>query len=266
MHAEEIKLTMDQTYMNVIHFGGGSETVIIISGVSLTGLEEQGQAVAEAYQGWAKNYSVYLFERKKVLKEGTSIEDMAEDICTAMKRLEIPSAYVYGVSQGGMIAQVLALRYPDKVKKLVLCSTMCRPTQTMRQVAEHWLELAEKQDVTALNRSFFRDVYSPAFLESVKAVLPELEKAGSAEDCIRFAVLVRALLKFDVSDQIGQISCPVLVLGDQNDATIGVEGSYEIIERLGCSYEIYDQYSHAVYDEAPELKEKIQAFLQEKNG
>lgn len=230
-------------------------------GVSLTGLEGQGEAVAEAYQLFSAQYSVYLFERKKTLKEGYRVEDMAEDISRAMELLHLDSAYVYGVSQGGMIAQVLAIRYPEKVKKLVLCSTMSRPTKTMERVAKTWLELAGKQDVVALNRNFFQVVYSTSFLESVKSLLPSLEKAGSAEDCARFCILVKALLHFDVYEQLGQIKCPVLVLGDKKDRTIGVEGSYEIMEKLGCPGHIYDQYSHAVYDEASDIKGKIVAFL-----
>ena len=261
MSAKEIKLNLDDSYINVIHFGQGSEAVIIISGVSLTGLEGQGEAVAEAYQLFAKKYSVYLFERKKVLKEGYTVEDMAEDISKAMDLLNVDSAYIYGVSQGGMIAQVLAVRHPEKVKKLVLCSTMSRPTETMKRVAENWLGLAGRQDVVALNRSFFHVVYSETFLEGVKELLPTLEKVGNAEDCVRFSILVNALLQFDIYEQLEQIKSPVLVIGDKNDQTIGVEGSYEIIDKLGCEYDIYDQYSHAVYDEAPDIKEKIVSFL-----
>lgn len=104
-------------------------------------------------------------------------------------------------------------------------------------------------------------MYSTAFLESVKDLLPSLEKVGSAEDCARFCILVKALLNFDVYEQLEQIECPVLVIGDKRDQTIGVEGSYEIIEKLVCPSYIYDQYSHAVYDEAPDIKRKIIQFL-----
>lgn len=68
----------------------------------------------------------------------------------------------------------------------------------MERVGKTWLELAGKQDVVALNRNFFQVVYSTAFLESVKDLLPSLEKVGSAEDCARFCILVKALLNFDV--------------------------------------------------------------------
>lgn len=261
MGAEEIKLNLDNSYINVIHFGSGSQAVVIISGVCLTVPEGQGEAIADAYRTLAEEYSIYLFERKKDLTVGYTIEDMTEDIYKAMNMLNISSAFVYGVSQGGMIAQMLALKHPEAVKKLVLCSTMCRPTETMKAVALNWLELAEKYDVVSLNRSFFKVVYSPAYLEKIKDFLPEAEKVGSAEDCDRFCILVKALLTFDTYDMLNRIECPVLVLGDKNDRTIGPEGSYEIIEKLGCENYIYDEYSHAVYDEAPDIQERIKVFL-----
>lgn len=262
MKSEEIKLQADESYINVIRFGNGSKNLIIISGVSLTGLEGQGEAVSEAYSTFCEEYTVYLFERKKVLSEKYKIFDMAEDIRKAMDMLSIDKAFVYGVSQGGMIAQVLAINYPERVEKMALCSTMCRPTETVKDVAERWLQLATEHNVAALNKCFFKDVYSASFLESVKEKLPILEKEGTAQDCDRFCILVEALYDFNVYDKLGQIKCPVLVIGDENDRTIGAEGSYEIIKRLKCSSCMYSGYGHAVYDEAPDIKEKIKTFFE----
>ena len=91
---------MDDNYINVIPFGNGSETVIIISSVSLTGLEGQGETVAEACRTFSESYTVYLFEWKKILKIGYRVEDMVEDIFRAMNLLHVDAAYIYGFSQG----------------------------------------------------------------------------------------------------------------------------------------------------------------------
>lgn len=262
MKSEEIKLKADESYINVIRFGNGSKNLIIISGVSLTGLEGQGEAVAEAYSTFCEGYTVYLFERKKVLSEKYKIFDMAEDVRKAMDMLSIDKAFVYGVSQGGMIAQVLAINYPERVEKMALCSTMCRPTETLKGVAGRWMRLAAEHNVTELNKCFFKDVYSASFLESVKEKLPILEKEGTAQDCERFCILVKALYDFDVYDKLSQIKCPVFVIGDEDDCMIGAEGSYEIIKKLNCSRYMYSGYGHAVYDEAPDIKEKIKTFFE----
>lgn len=52
-----------------------------------------------------------------------SIKQFALDTAGLMDRLQIPRAHVIGVSMGGMIAQQLALDYPWKVDRLVLCCT-----------------------------------------------------------------------------------------------------------------------------------------------
>jgi pimeloyl-ACP methyl ester carboxylesterase len=54
-----------------------------------------------------------------------SIKDLAEDVINLMDKVNIPKAHILGISMGGMIAQELALNFPEKVIKLVLCSTYC---------------------------------------------------------------------------------------------------------------------------------------------
>ncbi|MDO4483618.1 MAG: alpha/beta hydrolase [Clostridia bacterium] len=261
MNCTETKVPTGDTYLNEIRFGKGSKHLLIISGVTLCGLEGQGKAVAKQYQAMADDYTVWLVERRRILPAGFSVEDMADDIAHAMDALQLPPMPVYGVSQGGMIAQSLAIRHPERVTALVLCATMCRVTDTLRETARRWLDLAHQHDVVQLNRSFFRDVYSPAFLDGVRDLLPTLEQQGTAADCERFAILMEACLRFDVSHALDDLRCPVLVIGDKNDRVIGPEGSLELQKRLHCPMHLYDCYSHAVYDEAPDLQQRLMQFL-----
>lgn len=263
MNASEIKIPFNDTYMNVIRFGSGPKNFVMIAGVSLSGLEGQGEGVAAAYAEMAQDFTFYLFDRRKVLPKGHTVMDMAEDIYTCLRQLEISSAVVYGVSQGGMIAQCLAIRHPELVEKLILCSSQCRATAKMKASVEAWRAPAEAGDVVALNRLFFDMVYSEKFLDGVRDLLPTLEKVGTPEDCERFLVLIEACRTFDVYDEVTKISCPTLVIGDTNDRVIGYEGSTEIAQRLDCELYTYDQYSHAVYDEAPDIKQLILRFTRQ---
>lgn len=257
----ERKIFIDNTYYSVVSFGHGPKNLTIIAGVSLAGIEGSGDAVAAAYEMFAEDYTIYLYGRRNVLPEGFTVKDMAEDVNYCMEELGVKTSSVYGVSQGGMIAQCLAIHHPEKVEKLALASTMCKPTPMLKNIVPIWNEAATKKDVVALNRLFFRYCYSEAFLESVKELLPELEKVGTAEDCERFLVQTAACLSFNCSDEMDKILCPVLVIGDKNDQVLGVEGSYDIIERIKCESKIYDRYSHAIYDECPEVKTILKEFL-----
>lgn len=51
------------------------------------------------------------------------LEDMADDVALLIDQLGIQSCYVIGASMGGMIAQILAAKHPQKVKKLGLLFT-----------------------------------------------------------------------------------------------------------------------------------------------
>lgn len=247
--------------MEVIQFGAGKKNLVIISGVSLCGLDGQEESIAAAYDLFTEQYTIYLFEREKRLEVGTSVKDMADSIFAELMARGISYTDVYGVSQGGMIALCLAAYHPELVGKMVLCSSQCKATPRMKEVAKKWQNLAAEKDVVALNRYFFSVVYSPAFLESVKDSLPVLEQKGTAEDCERFEILAKACEEFDITDDLEKVICPTLVIGDVNDQTIGPEGSYEIAKALSCEIYMYETYSHAVFDEASDIKDRILEFL-----
>lgn len=258
---EEIRLPMDDTYMPVIRFGSGPKAFVMISGVSLCGLENAGQGVAAAYADYAEDYTVYLFDRRKVLPQGYQVMDMAEDVYRALTQLNVTQADVYGVSQGGMMALCLVIAHPQLVRNLALCSTQARAGETMRKVAVRWQQLAHQGDTVGLNRMFAEVVYSPVYRAKYQDAFLAMENQGTAEDCARFAVLARACETFDVYDQLTRIKCPVLVLADVNDQVIDYESSLEIKAAIGCECQLYREYSHAVFDEAPEIKQRVLAFM-----
>ena len=51
-----------------------------------------------------------------------TIEGMADDVAAALEKLEVEKADIFGYSLGGSVALHLAIRHPEKLRKLVLCS------------------------------------------------------------------------------------------------------------------------------------------------
>lgn len=258
---EELKIKVEDSYCHVIKFGSGKRTLIILPGVSLCGLEGQGENIAQSYQIFANDFTCYLINYRAKLHEGFSFEDICDDIYNVCVELGIEHAYVYGVSMGGMTGLYLAQKNNGYIDSLCVCSSMCKITPMMKEVGADWIKLAKAHDVVGLNNYFFERCYSKQYLEPMKDKLPELAKKGTFEDCDRFSMLVEAILEFDIKCIIKGIETSVLVLGDMNDKVIGPEGSYEIAETLGCDIYMYDKYSHAVYDECFDIKEKIYNFM-----
>lgn len=248
--------------MVYITFGEGSRDFVIIAGMSLGGIRGLGMSVAAAYKAFCENYTVCLFDRVDDLPEGYTTEDMAADIAGAMDQLGIRNADILGVSQGGMIAQLLSANRPELVRSLVLCSTMARGNERSAEVLSKWLCLARACDIPALNRCFYEKIYTPAFCRQHAGALKILENMGTPEQCRRFVILGEAVKKFDSTACLDRITCPVLVIGDEDDMVLGAEASRELAAILGCESYFYRGYGHAVYDTAPDIKQRMLTFFE----
>ena len=261
MDYEIIKVQAEKFSMDCIKFGTGKKNFVMIPGLSLTRITNSAMTITAAYRDFCDEYTVYCFDRADVIPEGYTVRQMAADTAEAMKRLGISDAYVFGASQGGMIGQYLAIDYPELVKKLIIASSYSRCSETAGLVFERWMKLAQKADVQALNHDFFQCIYSDKLLEEYKDALPVLEKNGTAEDCANFIILAKACVEFNAYAELDRIKCPVLVIGSRKDKVLTGEASSEIAEKLGCEIYMYDGYGHAVYDEAPDYKNRIAEFF-----
>ncbi len=248
--------------MDYIVFGSGEKAFVILPGLSVHSVMGSADAIAEAYKDFADEYTVYLFDRAKNISEGYSVRDMATDTAKAMKALGIENADVFGASQGGMIAQYLAIDHPELVHKMILGSTLAKPNEDFNSIVDEWISLAEAKQETELLESFVDSVYSEATLESYRDTLISMNRNISDEEYARFVILAGACRTFDCYDELSKVSCPVLVIGSEGDGVVTAEGSEQIASALGCELYLYDKsYGHGVYDEAPDYRQRCLDFL-----
>ena len=93
--------------MDYICFGSGTRTLVMLPGVG-DGLKTvRGMALPFAllYRKLSRDFTVYVFSRRRQLPGSMSTREMAEDVDEAMTQLGLRASNVVGVSQGGMIAQ-----------------------------------------------------------------------------------------------------------------------------------------------------------------
>ena len=258
----EQHIELDDTYMNVIKFGSGKKILTVIAGISLCGLEGLGNQIENNFRFLTSDFTVYIFDRKKVLPENYTMTDMAEDIFLCLNQLGISKTSLYGISQGGMISMLFAIHHPELVEKLVLCSTSAKVENTNKAFSE-WKKASDSENITALNQSFLDYVYSDSYKEAIKEFIPQLLEQGTMEDLKRFLILLKSMENFDIKNLLNSIKCPTLVICDMNDKIFNYKCSNEISEKIGFQPSntfIYNQYSHAVYDESPDILKKVAEF------
>jgi len=87
-------------------------------------------------QELSKKFKLVMFDNREAGRTDVSdrrytIKLFADDTAGFMDALRISRSHVIGFSMGGMIAQELVLNHPEKVEKLVLCSTYCGGTKAV---------------------------------------------------------------------------------------------------------------------------------------
>src|SRR6185369_1047615 len=111
---------------------GSGEPLLLIRGLGGTceGFRPQIHGLAPYFQVLA--FDNRCVGRSDQPQERFTIADMADDTAALLDALGVESAYVFGVSLGGMIAQELSLRHPHKVRKLALGCTHAGPRTASR--------------------------------------------------------------------------------------------------------------------------------------
>lgn len=259
--AKQHKLITADLKTDYITFGTGSKTLVMIQGLNTNGINGAAIPFAYMYRIFAKDYNVYLFDRRQDVREGITVRDMANDTAMAMDALNISKADIIGVSQGGMVAQYLAIDRPDLVNKMILAVTLSRNNDTVSSVIQNWITLTEQNNIKQLVYDMATKMYSDNYIKKYKPFLPLLTLMQKPKDARRFIILAKACLTCETYDLLDLIECPVLVIGARKDNVVTGEASEEMARRLNCELKMYDDLGHAAYEEARDFNSIMLNFL-----
>lgn len=152
---------------------------------------------------------------------------LAEDAVALLDALSIPKTHVFGVSLGGMIAQELALGWPERVDRLVLASTAGRALHT------------------------FPPGFHGRSIEALRSVRGFVAQAS-------------AYLGHDALERVGNIRAPTLVVAGSKDTTMPAEHGRALAERIPGARLLVMRGTHwLVWEGGPMLAAEVERFLSE---
>ena len=262
LNAEVKTADVNGICMRYAVFGQGSRQMVILPGLSIKEVTDSAEAVAASYACFSGNFTIYIFDRRLDPPMNYTIRQMAADTAEVMRALGISSACVFGVSQGGMIAQYLAIDAPELVSKLALASSCCEMDEMTHKVLERWICLAEEGKAEELIRNSVERIYSANTYRLYGETIIDSFGTLSQEELERFSLCARAAMDLEIKELLSGIICPVLVVGAEGDRIIPADRIRGLAEKLRAECYMYDEsYGHGVYDEAPDLKERLLAFF-----
>ena len=201
--------------------------------------------------------------------EPYSIDELADDVAALARELGIESASLVGISMGGFISLVLALRHPELVCRLILVVTsaggethVSTSPEVMRALMPDATELESGDGA----RRVCSLVAAPGFAESHPEAIDEFVEIALHNPMRRDAYLrqLEACRAHDVADRLGEIDAPTLVLHGDVDPLVRIENGRLLAERIpGARLIVYENVGHIPEVEcADDFNRDLAAFLQ----
>ncbi|MCE7733965.1 MAG: alpha/beta hydrolase [Candidatus Heimdallarchaeota archaeon] len=247
---------------------GNGEPLLLIAGITASTLIWPRYFVDKL----SKKYQVIIFDNRGVGKtDGPnypySIDQFTKDTIGLMNHLGLESVNLYGESMGGMIAQNLVLKYPDRIKSLILAvTTTGNKGVKLTEGARYLLLNHLKGDYMEDNLKFYEYVYTPEFFdrhrETIKNLLENPPDYPVQQEYAYRHQLAAISSTHDTKDQLHEIKIPTLILVGMKDRLVPPQNSLLIHDLIPNSKLIkYENAAHMYRFEEPNSILDILKFL-----
>jgi pimeloyl-ACP methyl ester carboxylesterase len=234
---------------------GMSGTHLLWGGAFLEALTAGGAVETIAYDHRGVGASTRL-------NGALSTAGLAEDALALLDALALQSVHVMGISMGGMIAQELALRAPERVRSLTLGCTSCGGPGSSLADDDVGAQLArglQSGDRELAIRSTWEVNVSPALAADERAYAAF--RALVLERPVSFRVILaqlRAVHEHDTSARIGALQMPAQIIHGAADRMIPVPNASLLAQRVpGARLVVLDDVGHLFWWERPERSAEL---------
>lgn len=180
------------------------------------------------------------------------LEDFVADIHTLLQALHCTGAHVIGLSLGGMVAQLLAIEYPDDVRSLILAATASTFSPTMREVLMNRAVTAEREGMQAVVQATLERWFTPGFLSS--DIVARCRQRLLADSVRCWAATWRAIAALDILPRLNEIHVPTFVVAGDADASTPPSVAQSIADSIrGARLSILPGAPHLAPFERPDL-------------
>jgi pimeloyl-ACP methyl ester carboxylesterase len=225
----------------------------------------------ELWDALASQYRVVAFDnrgagRTDAPKVPYSIAGFAADTIGLMDALDIAKAHVFGVSMGGMIAQEVALRYADRVEKLVLGCTCCGGPETIQASPEVLQILVTRNDhpdamKAGITKLLFPDAFAAIHASRIEEYWKRISAIPTEPDA--FYRQLTAIQQWGCFDRLPNLQAPTLILHGTDDILVPPGNAEVLANRIpNATVKLYEGTGHGFTGQMPqEVAADVLAFL-----
>lgn len=164
-----------------------------------------------------------------------SIPQMAEDLLGLWDALGVSRSHLVGLSMGGIVGMEAALRWPDRLGGLVLADTTSRYAPASAVMWAERIRAVEAAGMEAVIESTMPIWFTEAFRGRHPDAVDAVRAMSRATDPLAYVATVRAIAEVSLTEAIGAIRAPTLVMVGALDPGTPVAMARVLHERIGAS-------------------------------
>ena len=192
---------------------------------------------------------------------GLTLDMLADDIVALLDGLGIGRAHVAGLSLGGMTAQALAARHPERVASLVLMAT-----SAFMDARESWrarAALVREKGLAAIADAVVERWFTPEFVAAQPEVVAGHRERLLAIDRFGYAACAEAIGDMDLRASNARIAAPTLILAGDRDPATPVAMAEAIRRRIaGSRLAVVGHAAHLLAVEQPDsVNDHLEGWL-----
>jgi pimeloyl-ACP methyl ester carboxylesterase len=217
----------------------------------------------------SQNFRVITFDARGISRskfeagETVSITEIADDICEILDELKIEKASILGTSFGGFVAQDFALRYPERLNKLILaCTSFGGKNHVLPHNVEVLTAFASTENLNSAERirRFMIPAFTKNFIENNFEIVEQtcrLRLQNIVPESVYLQQLQSATT-FDVEAQVSQIKAETLIITGDSDQVVPIENSMNLLTLIpNASFKFIENSGHLFFIEQAEKFNKI---------
>ena len=166
--------------------------------------------------------------------EPFTLEQMADDALAVLDAAGIETAHVVGASMGGVISQIVVVKYPNRVRSLTLVCTACRNHPWRQELLQSWAKTAADKGMIEVGKEAAQWVMSPRSFRRLVPAFTWMGPLAALRPRHSFVSQIDAILntREDLVDQLSTITAPTMVIVGNQDILTPRGDSEEIAERI----------------------------------
>ena len=163
-----------------------------------------------------------------------TLEQVADDAIAVLDAAGVETAHVVGASMGGVISQIIAVKYPHRVRSLTLVCTACRNHPWRQELLQSWAHTAEEKGMIEVGKEAAQWVMSPRSFRRLVPAFTWMGPLAALRPRHSFVSQIQAILdtREDLVDELSSITAPTMVIVGNQDILTPRGDSEEIAERI----------------------------------